>query len=193
MSKPFYGGNMRKMIQISCLLNLPRAWGRLRCLCICNKYSKTEKRQNKDLNDTWELNEGQKYCRMLPLWSILQYFWPALSDNWSWKPIFRSFWNERFTLSQVLLYQNLMWWYPIYWTTQGEEQEGDSGPSDEEDGELDKSVENDEPDAENTDRNSEVCTVSSIRYKRSCAPIADSDQPVHLAQSDQHLWWTLYG
>ena len=21
-------------------------------------------------------------------WSILQYFWPALSDNWSWKPIF---------------------------------------------------------------------------------------------------------
>ena len=22
------------------------------------------------------------------LWNILQYFWPALSDNWSWKPIF---------------------------------------------------------------------------------------------------------
>ena len=21
-------------------------------------------------------------------WSILQYLWPALSDNWSWKPIF---------------------------------------------------------------------------------------------------------
>ena len=21
-------------------------------------------------------------------WSILQHFWPALSDNWSWKPIF---------------------------------------------------------------------------------------------------------
>ena len=21
-------------------------------------------------------------------WSILQYFWPALSDNWSWKPFF---------------------------------------------------------------------------------------------------------
>ena len=21
-------------------------------------------------------------------WSILQYFWPALSDNWSWKTIF---------------------------------------------------------------------------------------------------------
>ena len=26
-------------------------------------------------------------------WSILQYFWPALRDNWSWKPIFGStFW-----------------------------------------------------------------------------------------------------
>ena len=24
-------------------------------------------------------------------WSILQYFWPALSDNWAWKPIF--FWE----------------------------------------------------------------------------------------------------
>ena len=21
-------------------------------------------------------------------WSILQYFWPALSDTWSWEPIF---------------------------------------------------------------------------------------------------------
>ena len=24
-------------------------------------------RQNKDLNDRWKLNEGRKYCRMLPL------------------------------------------------------------------------------------------------------------------------------
>ena len=31
----------------------------------------------------WYLNAGQKYCRMLP-WSILQYFWPALSDYPSW-------------------------------------------------------------------------------------------------------------
>ena len=36
-------------------------------------YSKTclkqplKNRQNKDLNDKWQLNEGQKYCRMLPL------------------------------------------------------------------------------------------------------------------------------
>ena len=37
------------------------------------KYSKTclkgplQNRQNKDLNDKWYLNEGRKYCRMLPL------------------------------------------------------------------------------------------------------------------------------
>ena len=34
--------------------------------------------------------------------SIMQYFWPALSDNWSWKPIFGLFESGRFT--QVLLY-----------------------------------------------------------------------------------------
>ena len=38
------------------------------------------------------------------LWSILQYFWPALSDNWSWKPIFGLFESGRFT--QDLLYHN---------------------------------------------------------------------------------------
>ena len=30
----------------------------------CVKWS-LKKRQNKDLNDNWKLNEGQKYCRML--------------------------------------------------------------------------------------------------------------------------------
>ena len=34
--------------------------------------------------------------------SILQYFWPALSNKWSWKPIFRLFESGRFT--QVLLH-----------------------------------------------------------------------------------------
>ena len=34
--------------------------------------------------------------------SILQYFWPALSDNWSWKPILVLLESGRFT--QVLLY-----------------------------------------------------------------------------------------
>ena len=35
-------------------------------------------------------------------WSILQYFWPALSDNWSLKPIFGHF--ESGSLTQVSLY-----------------------------------------------------------------------------------------
>ena len=35
-------------------------------------------------------------------WNILQYFWPALSDYLSWKPINVPFQSGRFTL--VLLY-----------------------------------------------------------------------------------------
>ena len=35
-------------------------------------------------------------------WRILQYFWPTLTDNWYWKPIFGLFENGR--LRQVLLY-----------------------------------------------------------------------------------------
>ena len=35
-------------------------------------------------------------------WSFLQYFWPVLSNNWSWKPIFGLFESGPFT--QVLLY-----------------------------------------------------------------------------------------
>ena len=35
-------------------------------------------------------------------WSLLQYFWPALSVNWSRKPVFCLFEGGRFT--QVLLY-----------------------------------------------------------------------------------------
>ena len=35
-------------------------------------------------------------------WSALQYFWPALSDNWYWKLIFGIFESGHFT--QVLLY-----------------------------------------------------------------------------------------
>ena len=39
--------------------------------------------------------------------SILQYFWPALCDKWSWKPIFYLFESGRFT--QVLLYVERMY------------------------------------------------------------------------------------
>ena len=40
-------------------------------------------------------------------WSILQYFWPALSDSWYWKPIFVFFLSGR--LRQVLLYVQTVW------------------------------------------------------------------------------------
>ena len=38
-------------------------------------------------------------------WSILQYFWSALSDNWSWKS---NFFFESGHFTQVLLYLKLM-------------------------------------------------------------------------------------
>ena len=40
-------------------------------------------------------------------WSILQYFWPAWSETWSWKPIFGLLESGCFT--QVLLYLNTFW------------------------------------------------------------------------------------
>ena len=64
---------------------------------LCLKWP-IKNRQNKYLNDKWYLNGGQKYWRMLPL----EYFWPALSDNWSWKPMFLLFESGHFR--QVLLY-----------------------------------------------------------------------------------------
>ena len=57
------------------------------------------------------LNADQKYCKMLP-WSILQYFWPALSENWSWKPIFRLF--ESGLLTQVLLHSKILFYCFMY-------------------------------------------------------------------------------
>ena len=40
------------------------------------------------------------------LWSILQYFWPALSDTQSWKPFFVLFESDCYT--QVLLYMYII-------------------------------------------------------------------------------------
>ena len=53
-----------------------------------------------------------------PLGSILQYFWPALSDNWSWKPIFGLFESGSFT-QELLQYfwsalSNNWSWKPIF-------------------------------------------------------------------------------
>ena len=45
-------------------------------------------------------------------WSIPQYFWPELSDNWSWKPICGLFVSVRFT--QILLYCKHGWGAVLY-------------------------------------------------------------------------------
>ena len=44
-----------------------------------------------------------KFESIADVWTILQYFWPALRDNWSWKPIFGFLRAVLFT--QVLLYK----------------------------------------------------------------------------------------
>ena len=44
--------------------------------------------------------------------SILQYFWPALSNNWAWKPILVFFLSGR--LRQVLLYIKNLPYIPKY-------------------------------------------------------------------------------
>ena len=65
------------------------------CINSCTHYSRTclkqpvKNRHNEGLKDRWLLNAGLKYCRMLPR-SILQYFWPALSDYQSWKSLLLS-------------------------------------------------------------------------------------------------------
>ena len=43
-------------------------------------------------------------------WSILQYFWPALRDNWSWKPIISLFESGHFTQ----FYCNIMKTLQVY-------------------------------------------------------------------------------
>ena len=55
------------------ILNLAKRNQEISPLNIYRLYSKTclkqplKNRQNKDFNDKWKLNEGRKYCRMLPL------------------------------------------------------------------------------------------------------------------------------
>ena len=80
-------------------------------------YSKTcvkrllKNRQNKDFMPWLHLPYDEYMmtnCSLMKVkrtvWSILQCFRPALSDNWSWKPIFGLFESGRVT--QVLLYHD---------------------------------------------------------------------------------------
>ena len=58
-----------------------------------------------------------KVKSIVECWSILQYFWPALSDDWSWKPIFCVFESGRFTVADpfiLFLYMAWPWNTNIY-------------------------------------------------------------------------------
>ena len=57
-----------------------------------NGYSKIDKTQILMTNDSLMV----KSIAECSPWSILQYFWPALSDNWSWNHYFWSFWEWLF-------------------------------------------------------------------------------------------------
>ena len=66
---------------------------------VLSGHSKIDKTKILMTNDSLMKVESIAECS---LWSILQYFWPALSDNRYWKPIFVIFWRGR--LRQVFLY-----------------------------------------------------------------------------------------
>ena len=112
--QPFFMRKIKTLIRLCACVDLsesslcaPFAGYRLICDLV---YSKTclkrtlKNRQNKDLNVKLKLNEGRKYFRML---SILQYFWPPLSNNRVLKPILVFFLSDR--LRQVLLYWVLLY------------------------------------------------------------------------------------
>ena len=89
-------------------LDPDQAWGFVRPVlwpnCLQRWSSDDSKiRQNKGLNDNnGSLMEVKSIAECSSLWSILQYFWPALSGNQSCKPCFGVFESGHFT--QVLLY-----------------------------------------------------------------------------------------
>ena len=64
-----------------------------------NGHSKIDK--TKILMTNGSLLKVESIAECSP-WSILQYFWPASSNNWSWKQIFGLFESRCFT--QVVLY-----------------------------------------------------------------------------------------
>ena len=66
---------------------------------VISGHSKIEKTKILMTNGSWMKVESIAECSP---WSILQYFWPALRDNWAWKLIFGLFESGRFR--QVLLY-----------------------------------------------------------------------------------------
>ena len=70
----------------------------------CLKRPRKKKDKTQILMTNGSLMQVKSIAECSP-WSILQYFWPALSDSWSLNPIFGLFESGRFY--QVLLY--LQW------------------------------------------------------------------------------------
>ena len=68
---------------------------------VLSGHLKTEK--TKVLKTNGNLMKVESIAESSP-WSTLQYFWPALSDIWFWKPILVFFLSDR--LRQVLLYSS---------------------------------------------------------------------------------------
>ena len=61
--------------------------GYFSCSKTCLKRPLKNRQKNLILMTNGSLMEVKSIAEC-SLWSILQYFWPALSDNWSWKPSF---------------------------------------------------------------------------------------------------------
>ena len=95
---------MHMDISTDCLLHWMKKWWKRKVSLI---YSKTrhkrplKNRKKAVLMTNGSLMKVQSIAECSP-WSILQYFWPALRDNWSRNPIFGLF--ESGCFRQVLLY-----------------------------------------------------------------------------------------
>ena len=91
---------------------------------VISMYSKTCLKGHSKIYKTMVLMENGSLMKVESIaecspWSNLQYFWPALSDNRSWKPIFVVFLSDH--LRQVLLYFQSKWktmWIVIRWLHQ---------------------------------------------------------------------------
>ena len=78
LKKNFWGSNGEVMI-IYTIVNRIKMENKYSNACV--KWP-LKNRQNKDLNDKWLLNEGQNYCRMLPL-EHSAILLTCIMDNWS--------------------------------------------------------------------------------------------------------------
>ena len=83
---------------------------------VLSGHSKIDKTKVLKTNGSLMKVESIAECSLRMLsWSILQYFWPALSDNQSWKPILVFFLSGH--LRQILLYSIILIMVPCNMNT----------------------------------------------------------------------------